>query len=290
MSRCLRSSGMATRRNFSGARTSSTASSTGSNSPMSRCRCARGTRLRTRPESRRSPRCIDVPWEPRRDAWGSVTELSEEMKRLDHLLDRDTLDPQGGRARTRAAREAALVASGEPAHRNRPWRLPVLEHPVQRSHESVAVIDWEISMIGPTLLDLGWICFFADRASFGLGTEVNRGYAAERRRDRRRLCERPPASDSGGPGAMVPRIRGIPLRRDHLLQRDAASPRQAPRSTWEEIGAVGAPNVRTRARTARLISASSSGLVAAHLCAGIALALLDRNRRWRHGRCSQAAA
>ena len=35
-----------------------------------------------------------VPWEPRRDAWGSVTTLGEEMKRLDHLLDRDTLDPK----------------------------------------------------------------------------------------------------------------------------------------------------------------------------------------------------
>ncbi len=30
----------------------------------------------------------------------------------------------------------------------------------------VAVIDWEISLCGATLLDLGWICFFSDPASW----------------------------------------------------------------------------------------------------------------------------
>src|SRR5438309_974606 len=35
-----------------------------------------------------------VPWEPRRDSWGEPTPLSDEFKRLDHLLERDTLDPK----------------------------------------------------------------------------------------------------------------------------------------------------------------------------------------------------
>ncbi len=35
----------------------------------------------------------NVPWEPRRDAWGEPFALSEELKRLDYLLDRPTLDP-----------------------------------------------------------------------------------------------------------------------------------------------------------------------------------------------------
>jgi len=35
----------------------------------------------------------NVAWEPRRDAWGAPFALSDELKRLDYLLDRDTLDP-----------------------------------------------------------------------------------------------------------------------------------------------------------------------------------------------------
>jgi hypothetical protein len=54
----------------------------------------------------------------------------------------------------------------------------------------VALIDWEISSIGPILLDLGWISFFADRLN---------------------------ASDTAAPGLlspeeMVPSMRKLPLR------------------------------------------------------------------------------
>ena len=35
-----------------------------------------------------------VPWEPRREAWGEPLSLADEMKRLDNLLDRPTLDPK----------------------------------------------------------------------------------------------------------------------------------------------------------------------------------------------------
>ena len=109
-----------------------------------------------------------VPWEPRRDAWGSVTELSEEMKRLDHLLDRDTLDP---RVVARAPELREKLRSSLPA---RP-RIGIVHGDFQfanvlfKTGKVVAVIDWEISMIGPTLLDLGWICFFSDPASFFQG-------------------------------------------------------------------------------------------------------------------------
>src|SRR5579884_608424 len=34
-----------------------------------------------------------LPWEPRRDAFGDPQSLAEELARLDHLLDRPTLDP-----------------------------------------------------------------------------------------------------------------------------------------------------------------------------------------------------
>jgi aminoglycoside phosphotransferase (APT) family kinase protein len=113
-----------------------------------------------------------VPWEPRRDAWGSITELSEEMKRLDHLLDRDTLDPKVV-ARAPELREQLRASLPKIP------RVGIVHGDFQFSNimfkdgKTAAVIDWEISMIGPTLLDLGWICFFADRASFVEAGTVN---------------------------------------------------------------------------------------------------------------------
>ena len=113
-----------------------------------------------------------VPWQPRRDAWGSITELSEEMKRLDHLLDRDTLDPK-------------IVARGPELREKLRSSLPKsprvgivhgdfqFSNVLFKDHKTAAVIDWEISMLGPTLLDLGWVCFFADRASFVDAGAVN---------------------------------------------------------------------------------------------------------------------
>ncbi|HVN28410.1 MAG TPA: phosphotransferase family protein, partial [Candidatus Binataceae bacterium] len=113
-----------------------------------------------------------VPWEPRKDAWGSITELSEEMKRLDHLLDRDTLDPKVV-ARAPELREKLRASLPKSP------RIGIVHGDFQFSNilfkdgKTSALIDWEISMIGPTLLDLGWICFFADRASFVENGTVN---------------------------------------------------------------------------------------------------------------------
>ena len=109
-----------------------------------------------------------VPWEPRRDAWGSVTALGEEMKRLDHLLDRDTLDPKVV-ARAPELREKLRSSIPESprigiVHGDFQWANVLFN-----DNRVVALIDWEISMIGPTLLDLGWVSFFADPESFFQG-------------------------------------------------------------------------------------------------------------------------
>src|SRR6202046_971280 len=53
---------------------------------------------------------------------------------------------------------------------------------------------------------------------------------------------------------MGPRVRRLPLRRDHVLQPDAASTRQASRSIVGRDGVVSAANVRARPRTVRLAS------------------------------------
>src|ERR1700687_2310048 len=75
---------------------------------------------------------------------------------------------------------------------------------------------------------------------------------------------------------MGPRIRGLPLRRDHLLHPDAPSPRQASRSVVGRHCVVSPENVRARPRTARLTVSSpyqSTAFrvwVSGRLCGGIA--------------------
>jgi aminoglycoside phosphotransferase (APT) family kinase protein len=113
------------------------------------------------------------PWEPRRSAFGDPFPLSEELKRLDYLLDRPTLDAKDV-ARAPELRER--LRSSLPAgarigcvHGDFQWANLLFTE-----EKPVALIDWEISSIGPTLLDLGWICFFADPASW-VGDDPVRG-------------------------------------------------------------------------------------------------------------------
>ncbi len=113
-----------------------------------------------------------VAWEPRRDAWGEPTPLDEEMKRLDHLLDRPTLDPK---AVARAPELRERLRSSIP----RTPRIGLVHGDFQwsnilfRDGRVVALIDWEIAMVGPTLLDLGWLCLFSDAQSW-VGGELVR--------------------------------------------------------------------------------------------------------------------
>jgi len=113
-----------------------------------------------------------VPWEPRRDAFGDPFPLSEEMRRLDNLLDRPTLDPAVV-ARAPELRErlrASLPANARIGcvHGDFQWSNVLFNE-----DRPVALIDWEIALIGPTLLDLGWLCFFSDPASW-VETETRR--------------------------------------------------------------------------------------------------------------------
>lgn len=106
-----------------------------------------------------------VAWEPRRGAFGEPFPLSEELKRLDYLLDRPTLDPA---VVARAPELRERLRSTLPANP----RVGCVHGDFQWSNilfneeRPLAVIDWEIALTGPTLLDLGWICFFSDPASW----------------------------------------------------------------------------------------------------------------------------
>jgi len=107
----------------------------------------------------------NVPWEPRRQAWGDPFALSEEMKRLDYLLDRPTLDPavvaRAPELRDRLRSSLPASARIGCVHGDFQWSNVLFNE-----DRVVALIDWEISLVGATLLDLGWICFFSDPASW----------------------------------------------------------------------------------------------------------------------------
>jgi aminoglycoside phosphotransferase (APT) family kinase protein len=107
----------------------------------------------------------DEPWEPRRAAWGEPFALSEELKRLDYLLDRPTLDPavvaRAPELRERLRTSLPTGARIGCVHGDFQWSNVLFD-----AERVVAVIDWELSLVGATLLDLGWICFFSDPASW----------------------------------------------------------------------------------------------------------------------------
>jgi len=103
-----------------------------------------------------------IDWKARQDAWGSEpTPLSDEMKRLDYLFDRPTLDPVAV-ARGPELRERLRSTLPEKP------RIGCVHGDFQFTNilfdrnGVVALIDWEIALLGPTLLDLGWFCFFSD--------------------------------------------------------------------------------------------------------------------------------
>jgi aminoglycoside phosphotransferase (APT) family kinase protein len=112
----------------------------------------------------------NVAWEPRREAWGAPFALSDELKRLDYLLDRDTLDPavvaRGPELRERLRSSLPAGTRIGCVHGDFQWSNVLFDE-----QRVVALIDWEISLVGATLLDLGWICFFSDPQSW-VGTDV----------------------------------------------------------------------------------------------------------------------
>jgi aminoglycoside phosphotransferase (APT) family kinase protein len=115
----------------------------------------------------------NVPWQPRRAAWGEPFALSEELTRLDYLLDRPTLDPAvvARAPELRQRLRASLPANARIGcvHGDFQWSNVLFNE-----ERVVALIDWEISLVGATLLDLGWISFFSDPASW-VGADADRG-------------------------------------------------------------------------------------------------------------------
>lgn len=108
-----------------------------------------------------------LPWEPRREAWGAPLSLGDEMKRLDNLLDRPTLDAKVVgrgpllRERLRRSLPAPERVHVGCVHGDFQWSNCLFDR-----GQLNAVIDWELSQIGATLIDLGWLCLFSDSESW----------------------------------------------------------------------------------------------------------------------------
>jgi aminoglycoside phosphotransferase (APT) family kinase protein len=119
-----------------------------------------------------------VAWEPRRQIFGDPVALIDEMKRLDNLLDRPTFDPavvaRGPEVRERLRSSIPANPRIGCVHGDFQWSNILFNQ-----ERPVALIDWEISMIGPTLLDLGWVSFFCDPESWDPTTDRVRPLLAD---------------------------------------------------------------------------------------------------------------
>jgi aminoglycoside phosphotransferase (APT) family kinase protein len=106
-----------------------------------------------------------VEWEPRRETWGDPFTLTQEMERLDHLLDRPTLIPATivGAAKLRERLRSTLPENPRVGcvHGDYQWANTLIG-----DDRVVIVIDWELAQIGATLIDLGWLLLFSDRDSW----------------------------------------------------------------------------------------------------------------------------
>ena len=148
-----------------------------------------------------------VPWEPRRDTWGEPLSLADEMKRLDNLLDRPTLDPKVVgrgpllRERLRQSLPAPERVHVGCVHGDFQWSNLLFD-----DGRLKAVIDWELSQIGATLIDLGWLCLFSDPERAGrLPGTAARSVADEMAE----LIRNSASSGTRWTGAMVPGVRGV---------------------------------------------------------------------------------
>jgi aminoglycoside phosphotransferase (APT) family kinase protein len=111
-------------------------------------------------------------WRSRQDVFGDYQPLDEEFARLHKLYDRPTIDPkEGGRMlllRDRLLETLPRDAEVGCVHGDFHWANIIFGE-----DEVKAIVDWEISFIGPTLLDVGWIAFYADEKAF-VGQSVER--------------------------------------------------------------------------------------------------------------------
>lgn len=106
-----------------------------------------------------------LDWRPHEAAFGKPVTLQEEVERLDYLLNRPTLDVEMtvGAAELRQALIDTMPADPHVGcvHGDFQWGNMLFGN-----DGPVALFDWELALIGPTLLDVGWLMLFADPATY----------------------------------------------------------------------------------------------------------------------------
>lgn len=104
-------------------------------------------------------------WRSREDVFGAYQDLDTEFERLRKLYDRPTINlSEAGRLTLLRDRLAATIPRDAEigcVHGDFHWGNIIFGE-----DEVKAILDWEISFIGPTLLDVGWIAFYADEKAF----------------------------------------------------------------------------------------------------------------------------
>lgn len=106
-----------------------------------------------------------VEWRSLGKIWGEPQSLEQEFARLLKLYDRPTIDrAQAGRIE--ALRERLLAALPQDLRIGCVHGDFHLGNIIFGEDHVAALVDWELAFIGPVLLDLGWICFYADPQSF----------------------------------------------------------------------------------------------------------------------------
>jgi aminoglycoside phosphotransferase (APT) family kinase protein len=104
-------------------------------------------------------------WKSRQDVFGALQDLDAEFARLQKLWDRPTIDlSEGGRLTLLRDRLLATLPRDAEigcVHGDFHWGNIIFG-----DDEVRAILDWEIAFIGPVLLDVGWIAFYADGKAF----------------------------------------------------------------------------------------------------------------------------
>lgn len=112
-------------------------------------------------------------WRALKATWGDPVTVSAELARWDGLLMRPTLEPALVEASLPLGRRlrARLVEPGPVGcvHGDFQWTNLLF-----RGDRILAVLDWELAMIGPALLDVAWLCLFCDPASWSTDLLVPR--------------------------------------------------------------------------------------------------------------------
>jgi aminoglycoside phosphotransferase (APT) family kinase protein len=107
----------------------------------------------------------EMDWHAARSVWGEPVTASAELTRIDQLFARPMLEPALVNASAPLGKRlrSSMIGDGPVAciHGDFQWTNLLFA-----GERVAALLDWELAAVGPTLLDLAWLCLFSDAASW----------------------------------------------------------------------------------------------------------------------------